>query len=94
MMKDPFYPHDAAPAMSDICIDDYDSLKEVPIDERLLGLWRLSSPEGASDEVSRAFEDALKSAQIIEFIPDEGLLDRDNNGSLRGIKKAAMASGH
>lgn len=91
-MKNPFYPHDAAPAMSDRCIDDYDSLKEAPIDERLLDLWRLSSPEGASDEVSQAFENALKSAQIIEFIPDGGLLDRYNNGSLRGIKVAVKES--
>lgn len=92
-MKNPFYPHDAAPAMSDRCIDDYGSLKEAPIDERLLDFWQLSSPEGASDKASQAFEGALKSAQTIEFIPDKGLLDRYNSGSLRGIKAAAMASG-
>ena len=79
--------------MSDRCIDDYDSLKEVPIDERLLDLWRLSSPEGASDEASQSFEGALESAQTIEFIPDGGLLDRSNSGSLQGIKVAATASG-
>ena len=89
-MKNPFYPHDAAPALSDIFIDDYDSLKEAPIEKRLLDFWQLSSPEGASDEVSQAFEDALKLAQTIEFIPDKGLLDRSNNGSLRGIKEATM----